>query len=170
MKTVLLLRHAKSSWDNPLLGDFERPLAPRGRKAAPRMGRFMARNGLVPDRVLCSGARRAVETLGLASEDWQEVQVETLDEIYHASPSSLLQLIRALPQGEESVLLVGHNPTFEELASRLAGSGKEEALEALSQKYPTGALAILDFHVGTWAELEPGKGFLRDFIRPKTLK
>ena len=92
MKTVLLLRHAKSSWDSPHLSDFERPLAPRGRKAAPRMGRFLEKNDLIPDRVLCSGARRALETLELASEDWGDsVHVEIRDEIYHGSVESLIQ-------------------------------------------------------------------------------
>ncbi len=171
VKTVLLLRHAKSSWDNPRLTDFERPLAPRGRKAAPRMGRFMFRNGLVPDRVLCSGARRAVETLELASETWEEsVQREIRDEIYHGSTGSLLEMIHGLPPEETSVLLVGHNPTFEDFAHLLAGSGEELALHELGLKYPTGALAILDFDIDDWEEVGAGRGFLRGFIRPRTLR
>jgi len=171
MKTVLLLRHAKSSWDQPHLEDFERPLAARGRKAAPRIGRYLAREDLIPDRVLCSAAVRAVETWELVSEALATpVPTEFLDEIYHAAPGDLLDLIRALPQAEESVLLVGHNPTFEILASRLAGSGEEEALRALAAKYPTAALAVLDFRVRKWAELGAGLGHLRGFIRPKELE
>ena len=171
MKTVFLLRHAKSSWDQPLLEDFRRPLSSRGRKAAPRVGRYLARNGLIPERVLCSGAVRAVETWELVSESLgTEVPTEFMDEIYHASPRTLLEIIRTLPEWEESVLLVGHNPTFETLAIRLAGTGDEEALLVLSSKYPTASLAILDFRIRSWQELEEGGGHLRDFIRPKDLK
>ena len=170
MKTVLLLRHAKSSWDQPLLEDFRRPLAPRGRKSAPRVGRYLAREGLIPDRVLCSGAARAVETWELVSEALGAVApAELRDEIYHASPRTLTEILRTLPDPVQSVLLIGHNPTFETLALRLAGSGGEEALEAMRSKFPTAALAILDFRIERWAELEEGGGVLRDFIRPKEL-
>lgn len=171
MKTVYLLRHAKSSWDQPALDDFRRPLAPRGRKAAPRMGRFMAIEGLVPDRVLCSGATRARETWDLVYDAFGvPVAVEILDEIYHGSPGTILELIQRLPKHEESVLLIGHNPAFEDLAHQLAGTGKEEALRQMAAKFPTAALAILDFPVPTWREVGPGNGALRDFIRPKALK
>jgi phosphohistidine phosphatase len=170
LKTVLLLRHAKSSWDEPLLEDFRRPLAPRGRKAATRMGRFMGREGLIPQRVLCSGAVRATETWELLSEGLdRNVPTEIRDDIYHASPMSLLELVRSLPDHEDSVLLVGHNPTFEDLARQLIGSGDPGALRDLASKYPTGALAVLDFRIGRWVELDPGEGDLRAFVRPKAL-
>jgi phosphohistidine phosphatase len=131
----------------------------------------MAQNGLIPHRVLCSGARRAVETLELASEGWDDsVQIEMRDEIYHGSIGSLLEMIHGLSPEEASVLLVGHNPAFEDFALVLAGSGEESALEALSLKYPTGALAILDFDIDEWSQVAPGLGFLRGFIRPKALK
>lgn len=171
MKTVFLLRHAKSSWDQPLLDDYDRPLAPRGKKAAPRMGRFLASEGLIPDRVLCSGALRAIQTWNLVSEELpSEVHTEVRDEIYHASPGNLMELIRALPNDEESVLLVGHNPSFESLALQATGSGDDEALRSLAFKYPTGALAILDFDAPDWADVEWGTGHLRAFIRPKALE
>ena len=171
MKTVYLLRHAKSSWDQPALEDFRRPLAPRGRKAAPRMGRFMSREGLIPDRVLCSGATRARETWDLVYDTFSvPVAVEILDDIYHGSPDTLLHLIRELPDHEESVLLIGHNPTFEDLASRLAGNGNEKALQDMAAKFPTAALAILDFPVSSWRDVGPGNGSLRDFILPKALE
>ncbi len=171
MKTLLLLRHAKSSWDEPLLEDFRRPLAPRGRKAATRMGRFMGREGLIPQRVLCSGAVRATETLELLSEGMdRDLPTQIRDDIYHASPGSLLELIRSLPDHEDPVLLIGHNPTFEDLARQLVGSGDPEALRDLASKYPTGALAVLDFRIGHWADLEAGEGDLRAFVRPKAVK
>ncbi|MGW8268021.1 MAG: SixA phosphatase family protein [Longimicrobiales bacterium] len=170
IKTVLLLRHAKSSWDQPLLEDFRRPLAPRGRRAAPRVGRYLAREELIPDRVLCSGAARAVETWELVSEALGvAVSTEFREELYHASPRSLMEILRTLPDEVQSILLIGHNPTFETLALRLAGSGNEETLEAMRNKFPTAALAILDFGIERWAELEEGGGVLRVFIRPKEL-
>jgi len=112
-----------------------------------------------------------VETWQWVSSELQEsVPTEFRDEIYHASPRDLIQLIQALPDGEDSVLLIGHNPTFESLALRLAGSGKDEAFRTMTLKFPTGAMAILDFRVEGWKDVEEGKGELRDFIRPKALK
>lgn len=170
MKTVLLLRHAKSSWDEPFLDDYERPLAPRGKKAAPRMGDYMAREGLVPDRVLCSGARRARETWGLVSEALDPPPpTRFLEEIYPGTAGTLLDLIHHLPEAEESVLLVGHNPIFQDFALFLAGSGERESLRQMASKYPTGALAILDFRGEHWTGVLGGAGYLRAFIRPKDL-
>jgi len=100
----------------------------------------------------------------------ESVPTEFRDEIYHASPRDLIRLIHALPDAEGSVLLVGHNPTFESLALRLAGSGKEEAFRAMSLKFPTGAMAILDFQVQEWKDVAEGTGELREFIRPRALK
>lgn len=171
MKTIYLLRHAKSSWDDPSLPDFHRPLAARGRKAAPRMGAFMARHGHLPDLVLCSAARRAVETWQAVSEVLDDkVEVQVREDIYHASPGDLLDAVRHLSPEVESVLLIGHNPTFEDLALALAGSGEELALEELDRKYPTGAMAILDFPVEDWKDVREGTGWLRAFVRPKDLK
>jgi len=171
LKTVYLLRHAKSSWDHPDIDDYQRPLAPRGLKAAPRLGRHMAREELIPERVLCSGARRAQESWELVSAGLGvPVPLKVLPEIYHGSVVMLIGLIHALPDSESSVLLVGHNPTFHHLALLLAGSGKESALQQLQFKYPTGTLAVLDFSVQAWSEVTKGAGHLRDFIRPKDLK
>lgn len=170
MKTVLLLRHAKSSWDAPATPDFLRPLAPRGRKAAPRMATYMARAGLVPDRVLCSSARRAVETWELVAPALGEkVQVTVTEELYHASPARLLEMIRARPSDESMVLLIGHNPSFEDLALSLAGAGDSKALEALDRKYPTAALAVLEFDVGDWTGIREGGGYLKSLVLPKRL-
>ena len=171
VKTVLLLRHAKSSWDHPTLTDRLRPLSPRGRKAAPRVGSYMARNGLIPNRVLCSPARRAVETWEMVSEQIDDpVEVEVRDDLYHASPGGLLAILQDLPDTEDSVLLVGHNPTFEELALELAGAGQAEPLMEVGRKYPTGALAIIEFSVDNWSHVREGTGYLRAFIRPRFLE
>ncbi len=170
MKTVMLLRHAKSSWDQPHLPDPLRPLAPRGRKAAPRVGAYMARSGLVPNRVFCSPARRAVETWELVSEYMEDaIQVEIREDLYHASPGDILAVLRDVPDTDSTVLFVGHNPTFEDLASSLASTGPAESLAELSRKYPTGTLAVFDFSVETWSDVREGTGYLRDFIRPRAL-
>ena len=171
MKTLLLLRHAKSSWDEPFLSDHERPLAKRGRKAAPRMGMFMAETDLIPDLVLCSTARRAKETWNLASDHLGDAyQVEILDGLYHASVRSLISMLREVPDSFEKVLMVGHNPTFEDLAMTLVGSGKGEAKREMERKFPTGALAVIDFPEGGWSEIEVGTGHLRDFVKPRSLR
>ena len=171
MKTVYLLRHAKSSWDQPSLPDFQRPLAPRGRKAAPLVGAYMARNDLIPDRALCSAARRAVETWDLVSDALgTDVPTSFREDFYHASPWTLLAAVQELPTEVGSVLLVGHNPTFEDLALALSATGEDEALAGIARKYPTGALAIIDFSTSEWAGVREGTGYLRGFIRPRSLK
>ena len=170
MKTVLLLRHAKSSWDHPQLTDHQRPLAKRGIKASPRIGRFIADSDLVPQRVLCSSARRAVETWELVAEELDgHPAVEFRTDVYHATTGHLVDIIQNLPEGENRVLLVGHNPTFEDLAIHLAGDGDPEARAELRQKYPTGALAVLEFPVHSWTQVSPGQGFLRSFTKPRSL-
>jgi phosphohistidine phosphatase len=135
------------------------------------MGDYMARNGLIPNRVLCSPARRAVETWELVSTYLGDsVRFEITQDLYDASPGGLLAILQHLPHEEDTVLLVGHNPTFEELASALAGGGRTESMAELARKYPTGALAVIDFSVGGWPEVRAGAGYLRDFIRPRSLK
>ena len=171
MKTVLLLRHAKSSWDEPYLTDSLRPLAPRGRQAAPRIGAHMARNGFIPDQVLCSSARRARETWELASEFLDDaIPVEIRDDLYDASPGRILTMLQEVHPSVDTVLLVGHNPTFEDLALSLTDRGPEELVADLRRKYPTGTLAVLEFPIDDWAHIRPGTGYLRGFIRPRTLR
>jgi phosphohistidine phosphatase len=131
----------------------------------------MARKGLIPNRVLCSTARRAVETWNLVSEYMEgPIQVEIRDDLYHASPGSLLAILQELPDTENTVLLVGHNPTFEDLALALVGAGREESLAELDRKYSTGALAVFDFSFDSWSDIREGTGYLREFIRPRALK
>jgi phosphohistidine phosphatase len=167
MKQVFLLRHAKSSWDDPELADHDRPLAPRGRRAAKAIAEHLGREGIVPELVLCSPARRARETLGrIAPALGDDVRVEVEEELYGASADGLLERLRALDDDIGSVMLVGHNPAIEELALSLAGSGDE--LPAMRKKYPTAALATLAFD-GRWRDLEPGSAELTDFVKPKQL-
>ncbi len=169
MKKVLLLRHAKSSWDEEALPDFQRPLAERGRGAAQRMGEYMASKGLVPDGVLCSGARRAVETWELVAPALDSPRVHIDDNLYMASPDAILAWLRRLQSEMKVVLLIGHNPGFEELARRLVGDGKKKALKQLHRKYPTGALAVIRFNVAGWPDIMDAGGYIERFIRPRDL-
>jgi phosphohistidine phosphatase len=131
----------------------------------------MAENGLLPQLVLCSPARRALDTWSLVAEELAGTpQVEILEDLYHTSEGTLLALIQELPDSVSSVLLVGHNPAFEELALALAGTGDQAGRAAMARKYPTGALAVIDFAVDRWREVENGSGSLRSFVRPKTLR
>ncbi|MCR4269116.1 histidine phosphatase family protein [Nitratireductor sp. ZSWI3] len=169
MKELILLRHAKSSWDDPALGDFERPLAPRGRRAAPLMGREIARRGWQPDRVLVSAARRARQTWRLvAGELGLESEAAAYDEaLYMASADRLLAAVRKTPEAAARLLLVGHNPGLEALAAGLAGPGSDEAaLDGMGRKFPTAALAHFTFD-GAWADLGFGGACLSHFLKPK---
>ncbi|MDA7946635.1 MAG: histidine phosphatase family protein [Hyphomicrobiaceae bacterium] len=170
MVTLSLFRHAKSAWDSPALGDFDRPLAPRGEKAAPRMGRYMAAENLEPDIVLCSTAARARQTLELAAAEWTSSPEIRLEEgLYHAGPADMLRALRNLGEAYDHAMLIGHNPGMHALAINLSGTGDEAGLEAMEFKFPTAALAVIDFD-GTWPAVATGQGRLRRFVVPRELK
>ena len=167
VKTLYLLRHAKSSWKDETLADHERPLSGRGRKAAKRMAEYMRAEGVVPALVLCSSARRARETLErVLPSPSADVEVEIEDDLYAAGAEELLARLRRVPADAPSVLLIGHNPGVEQLAASLARAG--ERLRALEAKYPTSALAELAFE-GSWADLRPGVAELTAFVKPREL-
>jgi phosphohistidine phosphatase len=167
MKQLFLLRHAKSSWDDSELVDHDRPLAPRGRRAVKLIAEHLGRQGVKPALVLCSSALRTRETLdGIVAALGDGVSVQIEGELYAASEQSLLERLRAVEDGVESLLLIGHNPGLEQLALRLAGGGHK--LAVLSRKFPTGALATLEFS-GRWGDLRPGRAELTDFVTPKEL-
>jgi phosphohistidine phosphatase len=170
MLILSLLRHAKSSWDDPSQKDFERPLSKRGETAAPRVGAFMAKQGLAPDLVLCSPAVRARQTLDpvlphLAGGP----TVVYEDNFYLAAPSVMLARVRSIEAKVRHVLIVGHDPGMHELALELSGSGEAEMLQALAAKFPTAGLAVIGFKARTWSKVGPGKGRLQLFVTPKTL-
>ena len=168
-KTVLLLRHAKSSRDDPEMADFDRPLTGRGRRDAPRMGTWMHEAGLKPDLVLCSDAKRARETWAGLSETLRCPAPLLFERgLYMASAKALCRRLQRLPGTVGSVLVIGHNPGLEESAEALADGGGE-ALERLRRKYPTAALACLEFDLSDWARLEPGTGRLTQFTPPGEL-
>jgi phosphohistidine phosphatase len=167
MKSLFLLRHAKSSWKDPALADHDRPLAPRGRRAAKLLAEHLRRDQVAPELVLCSSARRTRETLErIAPALGEQATIQIERELYAASEHLLLERVRGVEDEFESVLLIGHNPGVEELALSLADSG--EKLATLRRKYPTGALARLEF-AGRWRELGPGGAELTDFVTPKQL-
>lgn len=171
MLTLSLLRHAKSSWDDPTQDDFDRPLAPRGKEAAPRVGAEMRRRGLVPDLVVSSPSARTRATLALVKPelDRAKVPVRFEDGLYLASPAGLLDIIHRLPDTARHVLILGHNPGLQNLAVKLTGRGDEKTRRAVAAKFPTAALAVLAFDVERWADVASGKGNLIHFLTPKRL-
>jgi phosphohistidine phosphatase len=168
MRRVYLLRHAKSSWKDGSLADRERPLAGRGRKAATAMAGHLEDEGIRPDLVLCSPARRTRETLERIEDalgDGIEARFE--DALYGATEATLLRCLNALPDEVDSVMLIGHNPGLEDLALALASEGAE--LERLREKFPTAALATIDLPAARWSAIERGGGELVAFVRPRDL-
>ena len=162
-----LLRHAKSSWDEPELDDRDRPLAPRGEQSADRMSDYLRTAGIRPDVVLCSSALRTRQTLArVLPALGPELEIHIEPALYTFDASSLLERVRAIPDGV-SAMLIGHNPAIEELAIRLAARG--DKLDTLAQKYPTGALAEIEFPAGSWHEIGTTTGELTRFVIPREL-
>jgi phosphohistidine phosphatase len=170
MPELLLLRHAKSRWDEPGVEDHERDLTPRGEAAAARMGVLLRERRLVPDLVLCSTARRAVRTWRLAGAGLDPVPpTAERDDLYLAEPDRLLDLARRHGGAARRLLLVGHNPGMHALAVRLAGTGDPALRATLATKFPTAALARLGFAAPSWDAVAPGAGELLGFWRPRDL-
>ncbi|WP_439626436.1 SixA phosphatase family protein [Shinella sp.] len=169
MKRLLLLRHAKSAWPDGV-EDHDRPLGDRGRRDAPRMGIHMAAAGLEPDFALVSSARRTQETWALVAPAFARPCLSrTVPSIYEAAPAAILAAIHEAPDESGTLLVIGHNPGFEELAALLAQQGEANALGRLRTKYPTAGLAVIAFDSERWADIAPGSGRLEAFVTPKTL-
>jgi phosphohistidine phosphatase len=159
MKTLFLLRHAKSSWDNPDWSDFERPLNGRGLDAARFVGQLMYERGLRPRVIISSPAKRAVQTAVLVREVAEIERAVVFDErIYEASPLALFNLIREFDASLDSALLVGHNPGFENLVRMLTGA---------QCAMPTASLAKIKAPIDDWSEIEIDACELDFLIRPK---
>jgi len=162
MKHLFLLRHAKSSWDDDSLDDFDRPLNPRGKKAAPMMGKVLKERDIAPDIVLCSPAKRTKQTLKLVSETAKLKSDVTFDEaIYDASAADLRKLLKKQKDSVKSILLIGHNPGLEELLEDL--TGKYERL-------PTAALVRVEITADEWSSINNGGNKLAWIVRPKDLE
>jgi phosphohistidine phosphatase len=164
MKTLFLVRHAKSSWKHPELSDRDRPLNQRGLADTPRMGKRLAARQDVPELIVSSPANRALTTAWmLAAEigfDPADVMVD--EDIYGADPEDLLDIISGFPNHCERAMLVGHNPTLTELTNQLTG--------AAIDNIPTCGIAVIYFATTTWTTIEDGKGQLLEFDYPKKVR
>ena len=168
MRRLWLLRHAKSSWDDPRIPDQDRPLSERGRRAAALMATHAASAQIRPDLVLCSSAARTRETLAIVLPSLGDtLRISIEDDLYSFEAREMLDRLRAIPDDVGSVLMIGHNPGSEVLAARLAAGGQD--LERMLTKYPTAALATLDLDAEGWADVRTGCGFLVSFVAPADL-
>jgi len=169
MKTLHLLRHAKSSWDDPVIPDRQRPLSRRGENAARRLASHMERKQIGVDLVLCSSAVRARQTFEIVAPGLGREPVVSVEEgLYTADGPALLRRLKVIDQEVATALLIGHNPAIYDLAVYLASGGETEALQAMSEKFPTGALATLSI-TATWDLLDQGAGYLESFVVPRQL-
>ena len=172
MKRLLLLRHAKAEQAGP--DDLKRALTDRGEKDCARMGRFLREDVYVPDLILCSSSVRTRQTLKyLLPELGRQPATQYLSELYLAEPEIILSLIRRAPEKVGSLMIVGHNPGLEQCALALAAVPTEKKLrkryDVMDEKFPTCALAVIDFNVAVWSDVGPGLGELDAFIRPKDM-
>ena len=168
MRTLYLLRHAKSSWSDPTLPDQERPLSPRGRRDAKRVAKHIARLGIEPELVLCSYAARTRETLELVRPALSPTSTVRLEaELYGAPAEKLRERLRAVPEAVTSVMLIGHNPGLQDLALALASAGAER--ERVREKLPTAAFATLILPKTTWSRLSESDAVLAAYVVPKQL-
>jgi len=172
MLTLSLLRHAKSSWDDPELDDHDRPLAKRGVKSVPALARYFRQQRLRPGLVLCSDAMRTRATLALLLAEIGPPTPRVVNEerLYLAAPETILSVLAHATPAEPHVLVVGHNPGLHALALTLVGEGDRKLLAQMAREFPTGALAVLSFAVESWKEVRPATGHLDHFTTPRRLK
>ncbi len=170
MKSLSLLRHAKSSWDDPVERDFDRPLNGRGRRAAQRMGQYLRDEGLTFDAALASPALRIRQTIeGLDAGTGQRLAAQFDKRIYMASAANLFALVQETEDAIGHLLLIGHNPGLEDMVL-LASEGQSDPLRAEAElKYPTATLATLVFAADHWADVGEGGAVLTRFVRPRDL-
>ncbi|WP_119678198.1 SixA phosphatase family protein [Indioceanicola profundi] len=174
MKTLYLLRHAKSAWDDPDLDDHDRPLAPRGQRAAATMAKYLGERKAGPpmlDLVLCSTAVRARQTLERVLPAWTSpprVLVER--DLYLCGADALLERLRGLPEEVGAAMVVAHNPDLHKLATGLAADGPEELMHSLHAKLPTAGFVTLSINSGEgWGGLDWGQAMLADYVTPRSL-
>lgn len=170
MKTLILLRHAKSGGGDPVAGDFDRPLNAKGRKAARTVGRELCAQGIGFDAVVASPAVRVVETVADVGEGYGVPIRPVYDaRLYLASAQTLLDLVREADDRVDRLLLVGHNPGLERLAMLLTREDRSALRSAVAEKYPTATVVEIQLPVEHWRDVEPGSGCLERFIRPRDL-
>jgi phosphohistidine phosphatase len=170
MRTLYLLRHAKSDRGDPELSDIDRPLAPRGRRDVPAMAAYLREHDYRPDLILCSPATRTRETLALLQPGLgPDIPAEYDRKLYLGSPDVLLRRLREVDEAIATVLLIGHNPGLERLAAALAPRGDRRSLARMREKFPTCALAVIHLHIDRWEQADLGAGTLTDFMVPAGL-
>ena len=168
--TVTLLRHAKSSWGDVVLQDFDRPLSERGVRDAPRMAAWLASVKIAPDLVLCSTAARTRQTLdAVRSALPSAVDIQFVDALYMASATTILASIRAVPVDVQHVMVIAHNPGLEQTAHKLIGAGDAQLRQALSDKFPSAGCAVIVFNQTKWSAIAEGGGTLLRWMTPRRL-
>jgi phosphohistidine phosphatase len=169
---LMLLRHAKSNRDDPMIPDIDRPITPKGKKAAAQIGAYMVRNNLAPSLVLCSPALRTRETWDVISFQLKSNQSAIIcPELYNfGDHNSLLECVRNRGSVATCVLLIGHNPSIQDFARCLSGTGEKSLVRNLEEKYPTAALCGLSFAMVEWSKIALGQGKLEFFVSPKDFK
>jgi phosphohistidine phosphatase len=169
MKTLTVLRHAKSGWDDHVARDFDRPLNPKGHRAAQVMGRHLRDRQYRFDRIVASPAQRVVETLaGVADGYGEALAIDWDRRLYLASAATLLDCIHELSDAHEQVLLVGHNPGLEDLVLSLVPDDGSVTRDAVEAKYPTATIARMSWD-GDWTTIRTGGATLESFVRPRDL-
>ena len=170
MKTLILMRHAKSGWADPRMGDHDRRLNKRGRAAAAVMARWLETRGLRPDRVLCSSARRTCETAALMREAVPSLpEPEAWGALYHATPGALRQHLTRLPEGCGCALIIGHEPGLSSFLQQLGGRRAVPDCERAYSHFPTAAMAVLEADIGEWPEFGTNTAEFVAFDAPREL-
>ncbi|MFK7944751.1 MAG: histidine phosphatase family protein [Paracoccaceae bacterium] len=170
MKKLILLRHAKSSWDDPSLDDHDRPLNRRGKEAAPAIGSWLAYRKHAPDLVLCSSAVRTRETVRGVRKTIPHLPDPVIERaLYHASPCEMRERLNLIATDIDCVMLVGHQPGLGTLARKLSDGRENRRCRRAFQHFPTAAAAVLEFEVEDWAELDFGTARFVDFAKPREL-
>lgn len=172
MRRLLLLRHAKAERLQSGGRDHDRILAKRGRDDAAAVGAYLVRHKLIPDQALVSTSARTRETWTLVAKAFaaKTPPVEFEETIYEASPEAILKAVRTTEQAAKTLLVVGHNPGMQQLASMLIASGDVEARQRLLEEFPTSAIAMISFAVQDWESLHANGGRLEHFVTPQTLE
>ncbi|SHL84781.1 phosphohistidine phosphatase [Paracoccus solventivorans] len=159
---LILTRHAKSDWDDPSVSDHDRPLNARGRRSARALGDWLASRGYDPEEVLCSSSRRTAETWDCAADAvFETLPVLRIEPaLYHADPATMLRVLQSATA--PTVMMIGHNPGIAAFAAMLPA---QPPLDPQFRSYPTAATLVVDFQAEDWAEVQPGQGSVRDFVR-----
>jgi phosphohistidine phosphatase len=172
VKRLLLLRHAKTVPASPGIEDHERELMARGREDAPKIGRYIRAEAYAPDLILASTSRRTTETVELVTEVLEGTQhITYMEGLYLAEPDVILSIVRLVSDGVKTLMIVGHNPGMEQVATLLAREPvkrkERDRFDRIEEKFPTAALAVFDFDATRWRDIAPGQGVLKDFVRPR---